>query len=121
MKRSMMQVYVKGSNEAVSLYKKAFDAQLISEYKNDDGTYMHAELDVNGQIISLSEAIEDVIPGNTMQFCFHYGEGYEKEIEKAYKILKEDGKVLIPLGECFFSPLMMGIIDKFGVNWCLFI
>ena len=121
MKRSMMQVYVRGSNEAVSVYQKAFDAQLVSEYKNDDGTYMHAELDVNGQIIALSEAARDAVPGNTMQFCFHYDKGHEAEIERAYNILKEGGKILFPLGECFFSPLMMGIIDKFGVNWCLFI
>lgn len=33
MLRSMMQVYVKGSAEAVQLYQKAFDAKLISEHK----------------------------------------------------------------------------------------
>ncbi len=31
--RSMMQVYAKGSVEAVQLYQRAFDAKLISENK----------------------------------------------------------------------------------------
>ena len=46
MKRSMMQAYVKGSDKAVELYQKAFNAKLISEYKNEDGSYIHAELDL---------------------------------------------------------------------------
>ena len=117
----MMQVCVKGSDEAAWMYQKAFDAQMIASYKNDDGTYMHAELDVQGEIIALTEATDQAIMGNTMQFCFHYGEGNESAIERAYEILKADGKILYPLGECSYSPLMMAVIDKFGVSWCLFI
>ena len=83
MKRSMMQVYVKGSNEAISTYEKAFDARLIASYKNDDGK--------------------------------------EAMIETAYQILKERGKILVPLGKCSFSPLMTDLIDRFGARWCLFI
>lgn len=32
----MMRMYIKGSCEAVELYQKAFNAKLISEYKNED-------------------------------------------------------------------------------------
>jgi len=121
MKRSLMQVYVKNSREAVEIYKKAFDAQLVAEYMNDDGQYMHAELEVQGQIIALSEINGQAIAGNNMQFCFHYGKGNEAAVEKAYKILKDGGEVTYPLGECHFSPLMTGLTDKFGINWCLFV
>ena len=38
MKRSMMQVYVKGSNEAILFYQKAFGAELVASYLNPDGT-----------------------------------------------------------------------------------
>ncbi|MHB8063266.1 MAG: VOC family protein [Ruminiclostridium sp.] len=83
MLRSMMQVYVKGSAEAVQLYQKAFDATLVSEYKNDDGSYMHAEIDVFGQILALSESREEKsITGNTMQFCLHFGEANKEFVEK---------------------------------------
>ena len=121
MKRFMMQVYVKGSVEAVKLYQKAFNATLSSEVRNSDNTFLHAELNVCGHIIALSETTNDKIPGNTMQFCFHYGEGNEKSVENAYQILKEGSQILHPLGSCFFSPCMADFIDKFGVHWCLFV
>ncbi len=44
MLRSMMQVYVKGSVEAIKLYQKAFNAEILGLYPDDNGGYMHSEL-----------------------------------------------------------------------------
>lgn len=124
MLRSMFGVYVKGSVEAVELYQKAFDAKLVSEYRNEDGSYMHAELDVFGQILAISEALPEAgerIAGTTMQFNLHFGKGNEEVVKKAYEVLKNDAQIHTPIAECFFSPLMFGLIDKFGVNWCIYI
>jgi len=116
----MMQVYVKGSVEAVQLYQRAFDAKLISEHKNEDGSYLHAELDIFGQVLALSELREEKnITGNTMQFCLQFNEADKIIIEKAFMVLEKDAQILFPLGPCFFSSYMAGFIDKFGVNWCL--
>lgn len=94
MLRSMMQVYVKGSIEAVQLYQKAFDAKLVSEYKDDDGSYIHAELDVFGQILALSETREEEnITGNIMQFCLQFGDINKDLLEKAFKVLEQDAQV----------------------------
>ena len=124
--RSMFGAYVKGSVEAVELYQKAFGAKLVSEHKSDDGnSYIHAELDIFGQILALSESLPEAgerIAGTTMQFNLHLGAGQEEFIKNAYEVLKDDAQsISFPLGECFFSPLMFGLIDKFGVNWCLFV
>ncbi|WP_242861775.1 hypothetical protein [Bittarella massiliensis (ex Durand et al. 2017)] len=54
MKRAMMQVYVKGSDEAVPFYQRAFDAELISSYQNGDGTYYHSELAFEGQVLAVA-------------------------------------------------------------------
>jgi len=121
MKRIMMQVYVNGSVEAVELYQKAFNATLNNDVRNNDGTFLHAELDVCDNIIALSETDSDKIPGNTMQFCFHYGEGNEDAVKNAYNVLKEGSQVIHALGPCFYSPCMTDFIDKFGVHWCLFV
>ncbi|MDP4094102.1 MAG: VOC family protein [Bacillota bacterium] len=124
MKRSMMQIYVKGSGEAVKLYSKAFGATLGFNVKNSEDTFYHAELDICGHTLAVSEANDGMdrrITGNTMQFCFHYGEGNEDVVKKAYEILKEGSQIQFPLGPCDFSPLMTDFIDKFGVRWCLFI
>lgn len=44
MLRSLMQIYVKGSVEAVKLYKEAFNAEILGLYPDDNGGYMHSEL-----------------------------------------------------------------------------
>lgn len=121
MLRSMMQTYIKGSSEAVELYQSAFDAKLVSEYKNDDGSYLHAELNIYGQIFAISESEEnEIIAGNTMQFCLHFGEAEKEKVEKAFDELKEGAQILFPIGPSFYSSCMADFIDKFGVRWCLF-
>lgn len=122
MKRSMMHAYLKDTGKAVAFYQKAFNAELVASYPNPDGTYYHAELDIYGQIFSLSEAeYSKPETGNTMQFCLHFGEGDEELILKIYNVLKEDAKFVQPPASTDWSPLMAGVIDKFGVNWGIFI
>lgn len=121
MYRSMMQVYVKESDKAVEFYQKVFDAKLVSAYQNEDGTYMHAELDVYGQILALSELNEkEANPGNTMQFCLHFGEGSADKVYKIYEVLKEDASPHEPIRDTGFSKHCFWLIDKFGVYWCIF-
>lgn len=124
MKRAMMQIYVKGSVEAVELYLKAFNATLGFNVKSSDETFYHSELDICGNTLAVAEANDGMdkrITGNTMQFCLHYGEGNEDMVKQAYEILKEGSKILFPLGSCDFSPLCADFIDKFGVRWCIFV
>ncbi len=123
MHRSMMQVYVRESNKAVALYQKAFEAELLASYTHADGTYMHAELNVYGQILAVSEAPKDEerITGTTMQFCLHFGEGKQKLVQKTYDVLKDSSRTLYPLGPCEYSALMVDLIDKYGVRWCIFV
>jgi PhnB protein len=119
----MMQIYVKRSIEAAEFYQKAFDAEILCKHMNEDRTaVMHAELDVYGQILALSELSDsDAITGNTMQFCLHFGEGKEDIVRKIYDVLKDGATIHYPLSPCDWSPLMVGLYDKYGVNWCIFV
>ncbi|HOJ10904.1 MAG TPA: VOC family protein [Clostridiales bacterium] len=120
MKRSMMQVFVKGSKEALELYRKGFDTEVLCTYPDDNGGYMHTELNAYGQEIAISEINQNVIPGNTMMFCFHFGEGGESKVKKAYAMLKDGAAVNNPPEACDYSPCQCVLTDKFGVTWCLF-
>lgn len=117
-----MQVYVKGSDKAAALYRQAFDASILAAFPYPDGTFMHVELDVYGQVLALSEAVEseERITGTTMQFCLHFGQDKENLVQKAYDVLSDGAQVLYPLGSCEFSPLMVDLIDRYGVRWCIF-
>lgn len=120
MLRSMMQMYVKGSAEAVEFYKKAFDATIGNEHRNSDGSYMHVELNAFGQILAISEATDDIIIGNNMQFCLHFESNEMEKVKHTYEVLKGGAEIVCPIGECPFSKCMFALIDKFGVNWCVF-
>jgi PhnB protein len=119
----MMQINTVGSDKAVELYKQAFDAKVGAAYLNDDGiTYAHVELDVFGQCVAIMELPSGTMltSGNTMQFCLHLGVGNADTVKNAYEVLKDGAEIHSPIGECPFSPLMFGLIDKFGVDWCVF-
>ena len=121
MLRSMMQVYVKRSVEAVNIYQKAFNAENLGLYPDDNGGYMHSELKAYGQILAVSEGTDNLVIGNSMQFCFHFGEGGEEHVKKAYEVLKHGATIHVPIGPCDYSPCMFSLVDKFGVFWCLFV
>jgi PhnB protein len=120
MKRTLMQIYVKGSVEAVEFYQRAFDAKLGYNEKNPEGGYFHAELDVYGQILAISEDSARNL-GDAMQFCLHFDKDEKDKVAKAYSVLKNGArKIDHPLGPCVFSPYMASLVDKFGVYWCIF-
>jgi len=122
MYRAAMQIFVKGSDKALAFYQNLFDANVICSYPNPDRTLMHSELDVYGQIMMVSELLEEsAITGNTMMFCLHFGEGTEDTVKRIYDALKDEAKIISPLGPCTYSPLEADLIDKFGVRWCIFV
>jgi len=116
-----MEAIVKNSAEAVTFYQKAFDAKLVADHRNEDGSCAHVELDIYGQILALMELQEDVAIGNTMMFGLHFGEGKEDVVKKIYDVLKDGAEIIHELGPCIYSPLEADLIDKFGVRWCIFV
>jgi len=128
MKRSMMQIYVKDSNRALLFYQEVFGAELLCKYPAEDGTLMHSELNIEGQVLAISERSEAnatrsevTLTGNTMQFCMHYGAGNEERVKQVYEVLKTNATILFALAPCDYSPLMTDLIDQFGIRWCLFV
>jgi len=122
MYRSMMRVIVKDSVKALRFYQKAFDAAIIRNDPGEDETTPHTEIDVYGQVLAVSELDENAaVTGNTMQFGLDFGEGNEATVQKIYDALKEGANVRCPIGPVDWSPLMFELIDKYGVDWCVFV
>jgi PhnB protein len=122
MKRTMFQLYLQGCDEAIELYIKAFGATVGAIHRDSaSNKIMHAEIRAFGQCIAFMERDTESIAGNTMQFCFHFGNGNEEIVKKAYEVLKDGARIELPIGSCEWSPCIFGLIDKFGVNWLLFV
>ncbi|MDN5343669.1 MAG: PhnB protein [Oceanotoga sp.] len=113
-----LQAYLKNSVEAVNLYIKAFDAELGYNVKNEDGTFLHAEIIKDQKhIISISESNDWNKSGENMQFCLNFGKENKDKLMRAYEILKIDGNIIFPLGPCDWNEMMADLIDKFGIRW----
>jgi len=120
LKDIVLQAYVRKSDKAVEMYQRAFGSELENIHKNDDGTFIHVELNIKGYTLAVSETFfKETITGNTMQFIFRFGENGEAAVKKAYEVLKDEARILYEMGPCDWSPLMFGLIDKFGINWCI--
>jgi PhnB protein len=105
---------------AIELYKKAFDATVDAIHRDfESNAIMHAEITVFGQCIAFMERDTKSIIGNTMQLSF--GDCNEEVITKAYEVLKDGAKIELPLGFCAWTPCIFSLIDKFGVNWLLYV
>ncbi len=116
--RTLMQTYVRDRAQAIDAYVRAFDAKLTHVDYADDGTMVHCEIDVKGQVLAVGEVAEPVT-GTTMQFCFQFDS--PEDVARAYGELEEGATIFHAMGPCFFSPCMADIIDRFGVRWCLFV
>lgn len=119
-------------DEAIEFYKSAMGAELemlmrFSESPDpipedmlppgNENKVMHASIKVGGSRIMMSD-------GN----CNENAEGFKgfslsntvadaNRAKKVFDALCEGGKVVMPLGETFWSPCFGMVEDKFGVGW----
>jgi PhnB protein len=120
-------LYVKNSTDAVTFYCDAFGMNTGYNARNDDGTYLHAELEKNGQsVFAVSESDE----GSITQAMLSSGKPTmslgvnlknNEELRHAYERLSERGHILRPLGELPWSPLSADVVDKYGVCWYIYV
>lgn len=116
-------IYVKNSKEAVALYCEAFGFELGYHVLNDEGNYYHSELVKDGQpYLAVAEASEDTLPGGmNMAYTNPVELGYTAEnnedFDRAYTLLKEQGKILMEACELPWSPWAATVMDKYGVRW----
>lgn len=121
-----LQVYLQGSIAAVELYQKAFGATLGYHVRNPDGTFMHAELYVDEELLlAVSEANNTIARDTRMQYsettypAMNFGVTLKDEhaVTHAYEVLQNEANILYPLGSLPWSTCCANLVDKFGVFW----
>ncbi|MCL2813283.1 MAG: VOC family protein [Oscillospiraceae bacterium] len=119
----MIQLYVRRSDTAAEFYKEAFGLDGVADFgRHDDGTYIHSQFNIGGQILFLSELTDcEPVAGNTIQICIEFGKNGEEAVRKAYDVLCDGAKIEHSLGPCEWNPLLFSLVDKFGVNWCVYL
>ncbi|QPC83717.1 VOC family protein [Phototrophicus methaneseepsis] len=118
-----IQIYVKGSVEAVEFYQRAFRAELGYNVKHTDGTFLHAELIKDDQsFLAISEVgdnfITEVLPKYpAMSFGIIFDD--KEAVQSAYAVLSEGAAICTPLRVLPWSDCCADLVDRFGVYWYL--
>ncbi|WP_411553108.1 VOC family protein [Paenibacillus lautus] len=119
------------AKEAIQFYEKALDAQVVMVQTfgempaNPDFPLPESARDrISHALLKVGETdlmFSDTFPGqpvqssNQVQICIMTDQA--EQAKRIYEALREDGQVVMPLQETFWSPAYGIVADKFGVNW----
>lgn len=115
-------ITVKGCNEAIEFYKKAFGATERGRLLMPSGKIGHAEIVIEGSLLMLAEEnIEwgnrspETIGGNPMSFGL-----YVKDVDQAFKKAVDAGATIVMgIEDMFYGDRVGQVKDPFGYKWMI--
>ena len=115
-------ITVKGCNEAIEFYKKAFGATERGRLLMPSGKIGHAEVVIEGSLLMLAEEnIEwgnrspETIGGNPMTFGL-----YVKDADQAFKKAVDAGATIVMgIEDMFYGDRVGQVKDPFGYKWMI--
>lgn len=106
--------------EYLSRYNEAPEDEDMPIDEKLGGQVMFSQLLAEGTLLILNDinpAMESLEEGNQISLLITLEN--EDQIREYYQRLSENGKVLMPLSETFWSKLYGICIDRYGVQWAL--
>jgi PhnB protein len=114
---------VRGGEQAIEFYKKAFDAELLGKMPGPDGkSVMHAELKIGDSRFMLGDEMKDAGYASPQTLG---GTGttihiYVKDADAAFKkALAAGAKVRMPLSDMFWGDRYGVVTDPYGHEWSI--
>ena len=112
---------IKGADEAIAFYKKAFGAEELVVMRGPDGrSVMHAELRIGDSIVFLADESPDMgyrSPASigATATSLHL---YVTDVDAAFKRAVDAGaKVEMPVADMFWGDRYGKVVDPFGHRW----
>ena len=119
------------AEKAMNFYRKIFGGEFISvqRYKDVPGSEKMSDEDrekmvhislklTEGTALMASDVVtrmdDKVVFGNNYHICLHANS--EKEADKLFSLLTEDGKIEMPMNKTFWGAYFGMVEDKFGVH-----
>ncbi len=114
---------VRGVNDAVKFYEKAFGAaELYRNVAPDGKSVMHVELLLGDSRFFLHDEFPDhgqlsPLGGQPTRVVLHL---YVEDVDQLYQMAVEAGvTVLMPLQDCFWGDRYAIVVDPFGHRWSM--
>ncbi|HYF33489.1 MAG TPA: VOC family protein [Chitinophagaceae bacterium] len=122
------------SEKAMNFYKKVLGGEFtnVQRYKDIPGSekmneddkekMIHISLKVSEQItLMASDTVTQMEGrmnfGNNFHICVQAAN--EKEADKLFNALSEDGKIEMPMNKTFWGAYFGMCVDKFGIQWMI--
>jgi PhnB protein len=115
-------ITIKGCNEAIEFYKKAFGATERARLTMPDGSIGHAEIEIEGSLLMMAdENIEWgnksplTIGGNPMAFGL-----YVHDVDASFRTAIDAGATeIMPVKDEFYGDRVGQVLDPFGYKWMI--
>jgi len=116
--------------EAIELYKKVFNIDVLCMFENSDANpndyisdakyaehVYHSEVMLGNTRLMMSDISEENehTLGNSLSVVVTFDTA--NEVKKAYDLLKDDAITLAPMQSTTYSSCFVSLIDKFGMRW----
>ena len=99
---------IKGADQALEFYKRAFGAVEKFRSPGPDGKIMHAEVTIGDSTIMLSEALREPPSVSSMYV-------YVPDADKAFaRAVKAGAKVKVPLADMLWGDRYGSVSDPYG-------
>lgn len=113
---------VKGADEAIRFYKKAFNAKENMRFLDGKGRVMHAEIQIGDSQVMLADEHAEMDAYGPQ----HYGGSpvglhlYVEDVDKVHaQALAAGAKEKRPVADQPYGDRAGGVLDPFGHNWYL--
>lgn len=120
--------------EALEFYRSAIGAEIIMSMRFSDSPepmppgvlqpgfedkVMHSSFRVGDTELMASDGCDD--KSSFSGFSLSLTVETEAEADSAFAALADGGQVTMPLGKTFWSPRYGMLVDRFGVNWMVYV
>jgi PhnB protein len=114
------------ARQAIALYERALGARTMNlmRYADAQGMptppehadrVMHAALSIGEAVLMISDSMEKVAIGNSVQVCLHFDD--VDDMAKKFDALAVGGKVDMALADTFWGARFGALTDAFGIQW----
>ncbi|MBK6315072.1 MAG: VOC family protein [Blastocatellia bacterium] len=120
--------------EALEFYRTAIGAEIIMSMRFSDSPepmppgvlqpgfedkVMHSSFRVGDTELMASDGCDET--STFSGFSLSLTVPTEAEADRAFDALADGGQVTMPLGKTFWSPRYGMLVDRFGVNWMVYV
>ncbi len=115
-------IYLTKAAPAIEFYKKAFDAVVLRQWNNDDGSVHVAEMSIESALFHLHEEVDrntELSPETVKATTIAIGLFVEDVHAVMEKAVKAGGTQLDPVKDYEYQYRQGCVADPFGHHWLL--